>query len=373
MTPSQFLEVALSLSVQTSLVLLLIGTWCRWRKPAPSVQCRMWTAAYLLVLALTAAGLLLPHLRPLRPWRALTVDELIAISRVEVLAGYAVAVVWLTGAAIAAIASAVSWLRSARFLEDCCLHAATGLAGMPDPELPRIGRHAVRVLAGPCITSPCCWQFHRPYILLPSAVLDFGEQQLGFVLRHEIEHLRQGHPLQLFLQRIVEIVYWFHPLVRWSVHEAALVREFACDEAAVTSRSDVAAYLRTLLAVVEQSISSDNAQSTQLGFGTGTGIIARRASRLVQLTHARQLDRRIGLRRFWFEPVGVVVAAVLAAGVWLPADVLATPRAAWSPWPKWTATTLAGVGVQVRDYEVYDRRAQLFELRELSTRSETAD
>jgi hypothetical protein len=63
----------------------------------------------------------------------------------------------------------------------------------------------------------------------------------------------------------------------------------------------------------------------------------------------------------------------MAAVVWLPADVLATPRAAWSPWPKWTATTLAGVGVQVRDYEVYDRRTQLFELRELSAQADSAN
>jgi beta-lactamase regulating signal transducer with metallopeptidase domain len=309
----------------------------------------------------------------MQPWHALTVDELVAVSRVEVVAGSAVAVVWLTGAAIAATVSVVGWLRSARLLEDCCLHAPGGLAGTPDPQLPRIGRHAVRVLAGPSITSPCCWQFHRPYILLPSAVLAFGEQELGFVLRHEIEHLRQGHPLQLFLQRMVEIVYWFHPLVRWSARQTALVREFACDEAAVTSRSDVAAYLRTLLAVVEQSIDSDNARSTKLGFGTGRSIIARRASRLVRLSHLRQPDSCGSIRPFWIEPVGVVLAAVLTAGVWLPADVLATSRAIWSPWPKWTATTLAGVGVQVRDYEVYDRRTQLFELRELSTRSKPSE
>jgi hypothetical protein len=53
---------------------------------------------------------------------------------------------------------------------------------------------------------------------------------------------------------------------------------------------------------------------------------------------------------------------MLAALVWLPVDVLASPRANRWPWPMWNADVLHDFGIQVRDFERFDTRFELHEL-----------
>ena len=99
--------------------------------------------------------------------------------------------------------------------------------------------------------SPFCWQLHRPAIVVPDLLLDFPVEEQRAVLNHELVHLSAQHPLRLFLQRIVEALFWFHPLVWWSSRQAAAAREFRCDAQAVDSQQEVAVYLQSLLRLIE--------------------------------------------------------------------------------------------------------------------------
>jgi bla regulator protein blaR1 len=59
--------------------------------------------------------------------------------------------------------------------------------------------------------------------------------------------------------------------------------------------------------------------------------------------------------------------------VWIPSDPLASSRSMWSPWPKkWTAKSLHCFGFNLRDYEQYDRRIQIYEILRESTNYATA-
>ena len=58
----------------------------------------------------------------------------------------------------------------------------------------------------------------------------------------------------------------------------------------------------------------------------------------------------------------LVAFACLLFLVWIPTDPLASSRSVWSPWPKWTAKTLHCFGINLRDYEKYDRRIQAYEI-----------
>jgi hypothetical protein len=53
----------------------------------------------------------------------------------------------------------------------------------------------------------------------------------------------------------------------------------------------------------------------------------------------------------------------LASQIWIPCDPLASSRSVWSPWPRWTAESLHCFGVCLRDYERFDRRVSMHELR----------
>ena len=60
----------------------------------------------------------------------------------------------------------------------------------------------------------------------------------------------------------------------------------------------------------------------------------------------------------------LVGAAAVVSAVWVPANVLSSPRANWTPWPTWTAGVLHDVGIAVRDHELYDRRTRVHEILE---------
>ena len=56
----------------------------------------------------------------------------------------------------------------------------------------------------------------RPLILLPPAALSgWSVEQLEMVLLHELAHLRRWDNLVNLLQRVLESLLFFHPVVWW--------------------------------------------------------------------------------------------------------------------------------------------------------------
>ncbi len=364
MSRPEFLEIFVSLSIQVALLVILAHGLARFVN-REAVKSRVWAGCHFLILALALRAVLLPRFRPLHAW--LTVDSSLnlEITLWQDRLGLVLFVVWAAGAVCSLMLFLIHWWRVHSFLKSC--------RPVQDPELLTIlrgesanGRDAlpdVEFLTSRRLSSPFCWQVHRPLIVLPEFLTEFEPEEIRLIVRHESEHLRTGHPLTLFVQRLVEMLFWFHPLVWWSSGRSALSRELACDEAAVTSKSDIAHYLRSLLKIVERAEEEADSQSVELAFGRGQHMIARRATRLV--TMARNGLSQASSDSGWPVLLAEIVLAVgLAWFVWTPIDLTKSPRARWSPWPTWTAQVLHSVGVNARDYDVYDRRFQAHEVLE---------
>ncbi|NLX98053.1 MAG: M56 family metallopeptidase [Rhodopirellula sp.] len=363
MTSTQFLEVAISISVQVALLVLAaegIGRSVRGN----DTRCRLWALCYVAILLVLGAGLLLPHPRLARPWAAVHAEIEVAVVSTEQFAGGVLLTVWLTGAAVSLAGMIVGTFRATRFLRTCTV--------LPPDRLPPGARDSagagrrgrpVRFLTSDRIAGPFCWHFHRPAVVLPDFTLQFDPAKLAAILRHELKHLDGGHPLQLFVQRLVEIVFWFHPLVWWASRRAALAREFACDDAAVDTPADVVNYLRCLLAIAEKGSAEGGRSPASLFFGRDDSLIALRARRLVALAETC-CHRKTTPVLESAALVGLLAVAFLIGSLWLPVDALASPRARWSPWPRWTAGALHDLGIPVRDFEAYHTRVSLEELRE---------
>lgn len=100
--------------------------------------------------------------------------------------------------------------------------------------LPR--RPAVRFLRSAAVSSPAAWGIRDKRIILPIGLEDeLDDAQLAWVLRHELAHHQRGDLWVSLLQRLVQIVWWFHPLLWWWQSRIELTRECACDEAAARS------------------------------------------------------------------------------------------------------------------------------------------
>jgi len=214
------------------------------------------------------------------------------------------------------------------------------------------------------IAAPFCWQLHQPFIVLPNHLLKSHHDDLKLIVRHEMAHLQTSHALQLLLQRFVEILFWFHPLVWWASSEWSLSREIVCDREAVESRSDVIRYLRALLSIAEQSIEMSHS-AMALRFLPKRRDVAERVRHLVRFAESSSDDfrARTGPLRFatgYFTMASIAVIVMLA--LWLPVNSLASPESYLSPWPTWTADVLNDFGIKARDFEVFDHRYAMHEL-----------
>lgn len=109
---------------------------------------------------------------------------------------------------------------------------------LPSDQARRIHRlvpatRRVRLLESEALASPAAWGLRDRCIVLPMGLMkELHATQLAWVLRHELAHHARRDLQISFLQRMVQIVWWFHPALWWWSSRIELTRECACDEQA---------------------------------------------------------------------------------------------------------------------------------------------
>lgn len=350
MTPLTTLELFASLAVQVSL-LIGVAAWLARRQRDRSNTDRCWAALHISILVVTTAAFFLPHLR-LATWADLNPESTYPAGRTILqIVGTSCGWIWAVGAMTVFVVGAVGTIRATVILRkaiadnglrDRLLNAVPDLAATSSP---------IDIRLSDACVGAFCWQIHRPMIAVPHAIADFPLAEQVAIVRHELAHLRCQHPLHLFLQRLVESIYWFHPLVWWASRQAAAAREIRCDRDAVSSREDAAVYLRSILRLVEAKVNGPALLPAGLGFLGNISLLGRRATLL-----AESFDKSEISSPRWKVLVTIGAAAAVCLCMWLPVNPRASRRADFSPWPDWTARSLDAIGVPVRDYEIDGHR-----------------
>lgn len=144
------------------------------------------------------------------------------------------AVAWLTGSAWLAL----RWIRDWRLAREYS-RAARIAPGCADD---------VRIVDAPIELSVA--RIFRPVVLVPASLLE-GMQpaRLAAVLAHEREHIARHDILKVQLHRLVETLFWFHPLVWFVGQRLVEERERACDEAVLADGHEPADYAAGILDV----------------------------------------------------------------------------------------------------------------------------
>ncbi len=89
-------------------------------------------------------------------------------------------------------------------------------------------RRPPAILLSPGAQSPMVLGFFRPVLLLPRDME--GTEDLRFVLRHELTHLRWGDLWRKLLLLAAAALHWFNPMVWLMLRRASLDLELGCDE-----------------------------------------------------------------------------------------------------------------------------------------------
>jgi beta-lactamase regulating signal transducer with metallopeptidase domain len=174
------------------------------------------------------------------------------------------------------------------------LSEAWQLAGAPSTRLARFkneNQRAEQVLGAPKVglkivagrMSPAVCGLFRPVILLPRALAEnLSAPQLQAVLLHEIFHLRRRDVWVNLLQSLLQIIYWWQPLVWLANARIRRVREEAVDDAVMLAlRDDAESYAPTLLAVAKLALNRPLASLGLVGILESRSALRQRIERLL--------------------------------------------------------------------------------------------
>jgi bla regulator protein BlaR1 len=151
--------------------------------------------------------------------------------------------VWAVGCAGLMIRWWVSW-RRARALVRSAVPAGT--------------LESVPVMRSMQFQEPAVVGILRPALLLPEGISDrLTPAQLQAILAHEIGHVRRRDNLTGAIHKLVEAVFWFHPLVWWIGARLIEERERACDERVVRLGHEPQTYAQGILEVCHSCLKSD--------------------------------------------------------------------------------------------------------------------
>lgn len=122
--------------------------------------------------------------------------------------------------------------------------------------------------------SPMIIGFLKPVLVLPNQ--QYSSEELFFILKHELVHLKRGDVYLKLLFVAVNAVHWFNPLIWIMQKEAAVDMELSCDERVTqgTNYTVRKAYTETLLSTLHKRCTNRSALLTQ--FYGGKEIMKRR-------------------------------------------------------------------------------------------------
>lgn len=161
----------------------------------------------------------------------------------------------------------------------------------------RIGLKLVPVVAY-CerVAVPTVIGVLRPMILLP-ATLTTGltTDELSAILSHELAHIRRYDLWMNLLQRIIESLLFFHPVVWLLSRRLSAEREICCDDLVIRSGHQPMNYAGALLRMAELCAGVSFQNSVSLGATSGgTSLLEHRVMRLIHKSPPTRLslDRR---------------------------------------------------------------------------------
>jgi beta-lactamase regulating signal transducer with metallopeptidase domain len=151
-------------------------------------------------------------------------------------------------------------------------------------------RFNVRVKLTANSMSPAVCGLFRPAILIPQSLADnFSDEQLRAVLLHELVHLCRRDVWVNFLQALLQILYWWHPLVWLANARIRRVREEAVDDAVMLALRDQAdSYAPTLLEVAKLALNRPLASLGLVGILESRHALRQRIERLVDFRPPRR-------------------------------------------------------------------------------------
>ncbi|HKU65054.1 MAG TPA: M56 family metallopeptidase [Rhizomicrobium sp.] len=164
----------------------------------------------------------------------------------------------------------------------------------------------------------------RPVILLPQGIdQQLSAVELKAVLAHELSHWRRRDNLLAAIHMLVEVLFWFFPLVWWLGARLNAERERACDESVLADGNDPQMYAEGILKVCRAYLQSPLACVAGV---SGAGL----KNRIDAIMENRTIPQLNAVRKFVLG-TSAVLALVLPLALGLAAAPVAQMQAKAAP------------------------------------------
>jgi beta-lactamase regulating signal transducer with metallopeptidase domain len=118
------------------------------------------------------------------------------------------------------------------------------------------------------IKSPFAYGIIRPKILISEHIVDkLTSQELKFVFLHELTHIKRKDLIVNVIIILLQVIYWFNPIIVYSLYQFKQDCELACDSAilAVLNSNEIRDYGETIINMIK-ILSNPNLFVGTLGF-----------------------------------------------------------------------------------------------------------
>ncbi len=123
----------------------------------------------------------------------------------------------------------------------------------------------LKILLTSELSGPVCFGVFRPVVVLPRQIAEnHSGKDLQMVLTHELAHIKRRDCWTNFFQRILESVFFFHPLVWLASRRLTQQREQICDNYVLANGTSADDYTMLLSRIGEQTFSSTSLQTVAL-------------------------------------------------------------------------------------------------------------
>jgi parallel beta-helix repeat protein len=160
------------------------------------------------------------------------------------------------------------------------------------------------------ISSPAVFGVFKPVLVLPADTVHYlSRMHTGHILLHELAHIKRGDLLVNTFYMLLQIVYWFNPLLWLLRRKLQHLRELCCDATVARMlRDETADYRDTIVEVTQRFLTKP--------VGAGIGLLGMTESSSRLLVRLKWLEKKTwkyrGLRvALIFIIVGLISACIL--------------------------------------------------------------
>lgn len=185
----------------------------------------------------------------------------------------------------------------------------------------------VRLLESALVKVPMAIGYLKPVVLIPLGALNgIPARQMEAIFVHELAHIRRRDFLMNMIQSLLEVVFFYHPVVWWLSKNIRIERENICDDIAITLTGNTMEFAKALTKIQEINLGPH---------GLAAGLGGKNKNRL--LNRIRRLTGKPRLQSGFTE--GFIAAAILvislisltaAAMVTYPADKIVKPESGFT-------------------------------------------